>query len=243
MITERRHIVVSSIRVEVVRKDIKNLHLAVYPPGGHVRIAIPSRLKDETVRLAIVSRLGWIRRQRKRFESQDRQSQREVVSGETHYFRGRPYRLSLVIHAVGRTKINVRGDHRMELHSPQALDLRRRVAVLDQWYRDYLRSKVPIIIQKWEPVLGIRVDDWRIKRMKTRWGTSSSTARRVWVNVELAKKPPPCLEFVVLHEMVHFLERQHNGRFRTLMDRLMPNWRQHRDALNRAPLAHETWQY
>jgi len=243
MSTERSQIVVGGIPVEVVRKDIKNLHLAIYPPRGHVRIAIPSRLKDENVRLAIVSRLAWIRRQRKRFGRQERQSKREVISGETHFFQGRPYRLSVIGYAEGRTRLKLRADRRMELHAPQGLDVRGRGLVLDRWYRSYLRSNVPAILAKWEPIVGIRVDDWRIKRMRTRWGTSNSTARRIWVNVELAKKSPPCLEFVVVHEMVHFLERGHNRRFQALMDGFMPSWRQHRDALNQAPLAHETWKY
>jgi predicted metal-dependent hydrolase len=243
MITERQQITVRGIPIEVVRKDIKNLHLAVYPPGGRVRIAVPARLRDETIRLAVVSRLGWIRRQRTRFEAQIRQSEREMVTGETHFFRGLPYRLVVIPGDNARTEIRTRNDRRMELHVPQGLGARERHTALSRWYRQDLQARIPALIAKWESIMGLRVADWRIKRMRTRWGTCNSTAGRVWLNLELAKKQPSCLEYVVVHEMVHLQERRHGPRFRELMDRFMPNWRQHRDSLNQAPLAHEAWRY
>ena len=241
MTTERYEIQVQGVRVEVVRKDVKNFHLGVYPPKGRVRAAVPRRLDDAAVRVAVASRLGWIRRQRARFEEQDRQSAREMVSGECHYFRGRRYRLS-VVERDAPSGVSLLNDRTLELQVRPGAGREQREAVLQRWYREQLREQVPALIAKWEPQVGVTVADWGIKRMKTRWGSCNSEARRIWVNLELAKKSEACLELVLLHEMVHLLERRHSERFREHMDRLMPQWRLHRDQLNRAPLAHEEWE-
>lgn len=240
MTTERRHIEVDSIRVEVVRKDIKNLHVGVYPPNGRVRVAAPLRLDDEAVRLALISRLGWIRRQRAEFEQQDRQSQREMVTGESHYFQGRRYRLDVIEHA-GPPSVRLLNNTTMELRVRPGTDPAKREAALQQWYRERLREQLRPLLAKWAPKVGVTEAEVRIKKMKTRWGSCNAPAQRIWLNLELAKKPPACLEYVLVHEMVHFLERHHNERFRALMDRLMPSWRLYREELNRAPLAHEEW--
>ena len=228
--------------MEVVRKDIKNLHLGVYPPNGRVRAAVPLRLDDEAVRLAIISRLGWIRRQQERFEQQVRQSQREMVTGESHYFQGRRYRLD-VIEQNGPAGVRLRNRTTMELRVRPGADRDKREVVLHRWYRQWLREQIPQLIATWEPVIGVIVADWGIKKMKTRWGTCNIEARRIWLNLELAKKPVSCLEYILVHEMIHFIERHHDERFRESMDTLMPQWRLHRDELNRAPLAHEDWTY
>ena len=242
MTAERRYIEVRGVCAEIVRKDIRNLHVGVYPPHGRVRVAVPLRLDDDAVRLALVSRLGWIRRQQAGFEDQDRQSQREVVTGESHYFNGRRYRLDVIEHH-GRPAIRLRNNTTMELRIRPGADRDAREAVLHQWYRHRLRERLPALLAKWEPKVGVTVDDVRIRKMKTRWGSCNAEARRIWLNLELAKKPASCLEYILVHEMVHFLERDHNDRFRELMDRFMPQWRLHRDELNRAPLAHEDWRY
>ncbi len=228
--------------VEVVRKDIKNLHLAVYPPNGRVRVAVPSRLDDEAVRLAVISRLGWIRRRQAGFELQDRQSEREMVSGESHYVQGRRYRLD-VIEFDGRTSVCVHNNNRMDLRVRPGTSRQNRKEALHRWYRQLLREQIPELIAKWELTIGVNVGDWGIKQMKTRWGTCNTAARRIWLNLELAKKPPSCLEYILAHEMVHLLERHHNDQFRGYMDRFMPQWRLHRDELTRAPLNHESWSY
>ena len=191
----------------------------------------------------MVSRLGWIRQQRARFEEQIRQSEREMVTGETHFFQGRPYRLVVIHGEMRRAEVRTRNDRRMELHVPRGLGAHERHAALNRWYREDLRGRIPALIAKWEPILGVNVAEWGIKRMRTRWGTCNANARRIWLNLELAKKRPPCLQYIVVHEMVHLLERQHSPRFQDLMGKFMPNWRQHRDTLNSAPLAHETWRY
>jgi len=233
---------VQGIPVEVVRKDIKNLHLGVYPPSGRVRVAVPFRLDDEAVRLAVVSRLGWIRKQQRRFGEQERQSPREMLTGETHLFLGRRFRLD-VIEQDGPASVRLRNNTILELRVGPGSHRERRQGVLHGWYRRRLKERIPELIKAWEPVIGVDVADWRIRRMRTRWGSCTVEARRIWLNLELAKKPPVCLEYILVHEMVHLLERRHNDRFRELMDRLMPQWRLYRDELNRAPLAHEDWGY
>lgn len=242
MSTDRHEIQIAGMAVEVVRKDIKHVHVGVYPPAGRVRVAAPLRFDDEAVRLAVVSRLGWIRRKQKGFAGQDRQSQREIVTGESHYFQGRRYLLA-VNECDGAPKVRLVGNASLELRVPPGFDPAQRDAVLQRWYRRQLRALLPALLAKWEPRIGKPVSEVRIKKMKTRWGSCNASARRVWLNLELIKKPVGCLEYVLVHELVHLHERHHNDRFLEWMDSLLPAWRVHRDELNRAPLAHEEWTY
>jgi predicted metal-dependent hydrolase len=239
---DRHQIQVSGIAVDIVRKDIKNLHLGVYPPRGRVRVAAPLHLDDDAVRLAVISRLAWIRRQQAGFERQDRQSQRELVTGESHYFAGQRYRLDVIEHD-GPPTVSVPNHTTMELRAPPGASRDARDAALQKWYRKRLKEQLLPLLAKWEPKVGVTVADVRIKKMKTRWGSCSAESRRIWLNLELAKKPPACLEYILVHKMVHFLKRHHTDRFRELMDEQMPSWRLYRAELNRAPLAHEEWQY
>jgi len=210
--------------VEVVRKAIKNLHLAVYPPEGRVRVAVPLHVTDENVRLAVISKLGWIKKQKTNFKDQPRQSRREMVSGESHYFMGRRYLLD-VVQRYGRHDIAIENNTRMTLYVQTGTSERNKEKVLLEWYRRQLKALIPDLIAKWELVIGVQVSQWGIKKMKTRWGACNIAAKRIWLNLELAKKPPECLTYILVHEMVHFLERHHNDRFKTLMDRFMPQWR------------------
>lgn len=233
---------VSGIPVEVVRKGIKNIHLAVYPPHGRVRIAVPTRVTDDAVRMAVVSRIGWIRRRQAGFEAQDRQSPREMVNGETHYFQGRRHRLQ-VIEGNHRPEVRKTKNDVLELRVRPGADRLRREQLLHDWYRSHLREQIPGLVARWEPKVGVKVADSGIKRMKTRWGTCSPGAGRIWINLELAKKSPQCLEYIVVHEMAHILEPKHNDRFREHMDRVLPQWRALRETLNQAPLANDHWEY
>ena len=233
---------VGGVTVEIVRKDIRNLHVGVYPPSGRVRVAAPLRLDDDAVRLAVISRLGWIRRQQSAFEHQSRQSQREMVTGESHHFQGRRYLLD-VTEQDGPASMRLANNTTMELRVRPGADRDVRAGAVEKWYRSQLKVQLPLLVAKWEEHVGVTVADVRIRRMKTRWGSCSVEARRIWLNLELAKKPSSCLEYVLVHEIVHFLERHHTERFRELMDGLMPSWRLARDELNRAPLAHEEWLY
>ena len=242
MSISRETIEVSGIRVEVVRKAIKNLHLSVHPPEGRVRVSVPIRIDDEAVRLAVISKLAWIRRHQKTFTDQPRQSQREMVSGESHYFMGRRYRLRVLEHN-GPSRISRNGNSELTMQVRPGTGRDKREQVLNEWYRRHVKALVPDLIDKWQPVIGVRVADWGVKKMKTRWGSCNVRDQRVWLNLELAKKPPHSLEYVLVHEMVHLLERHHNERFKALMDQFMPQWRLYRDELDQAPLAHEEWAY
>ena len=240
MSTESHQITIGDLTVEVVRKDIKNLHLGVYPPNGRVRVAAPLVISDEAVRLAVIGKLGWIKRQQARFEAQPRQSQREMVNGESHYFLGQRYRLRVLAY-TGPPRIRCNGADFLDLFVRSETTAAQRRRVLEDWYRDQLRGQIPALLAQWQPVLGVAAAEWGIKKMKTRWGSCNISARRVWFNLELAKKPVRCLEYVVVHELVHLLERNHNDRFKALMDQHLPTWRACRDELNRAPLGHEQW--
>ena len=240
MSTDPTRIEIRGIDVEIVRKDIKHLHLGVYPPGGRVRVAAPLRLDDEAVRLAVISRLAWIRRKRAEFQGQDRQSRREFVTGESHYFNGRRYRLDL-IESTGPTGIRLRDNAWMEMRVRPDTGRDAREALLYRWYRAKLRARIPPLVAKWEPKIAVTVADWRIRRMKTRWGTCNPEAGRIWLNSELAKKPLACLEYVVVHEMIHLVERRHNERFHAILDRVMPGWEVRLEKLNRGFLAEEGW--
>ncbi len=228
--------------MEIVRKDIKNLHLGVYPPHGRVRVAAPLAVNDDAVRLAVIGKLGWIKRHRAKFAGQERQSLREYVTGESHYFQGRRYRLNVVYQAVP-TRVNIRNRSTIDLFVPEGSDTARRERVMVEWYRRQLKEQIPPLLEKWEETIGIQAAAWGVKRMKTKWGACNTTARRIWLNLELAKKPVHCLEYIVVHELVHLMERPHSDRFMALMDRFMPQWRLYRDELNRAPLGHEAWEY
>jgi len=233
------YLTVAGINVDIVHKDIKNLHISVYPPLGRVRVAAPERLSDEQIRLAVVHRLTWIKRRRRQLQDVERQSEREMVTGETHHVWGVRHRLT-VLERTGKREVDVRGS-RLVLCVPAGTDAGLRRRVLEDWHREQLRARIPELIDRWEPKVGRTVSHWQIKRMKTKWGSCNAEAGRLWFNVELAKKTPLCLEYVVVHEMAHLVERNHGERFTNLMDRLLPDWRSRRDQLNGAPLAHEQW--
>jgi predicted metal-dependent hydrolase len=190
----------------------------------------------------VIGKLGWIRKQQAKFVGQPRQSEREMVSGESHYFLGRRYRLRVIEHN-GAARVTMRGNYSIDLYIRNGSKAEDRQQVLLRWYRARLKVLIPPLLDKWQPVLGVRVADWGVKKMKTKWGSCNSSARRIWLNLELAKKPMQCLEYIVFHEMVHLLERHHNDRFRILVDQLMPKWRLYRKELNRSPLGHATWEY
>ena len=242
MITETHHFTVSGIKVEVLRKDIKNLHLGVYPPNGRVRVAAPLVVSDEAVRLAVIDKLGWIRRQKAKFAEQPRQSQREMVNGESHFFLGQRYRLR-VHEQDAPARVAIRGVASLDLFVRPGTSAEQREAILLRWHREQLKALIPPLLEKWQPILGVQVADWGVKKMKTKWGSCNPASRRLWFNLELAKKPMLCLEYIVVHELVHLLERHHNERFAGLIEAHVPQWRQYREMLKKAPLGHEEWEY
>jgi predicted metal-dependent hydrolase len=233
---------VNGFVVDVVRKDIKNLHLAVYPPNGRVRVAAPLRVNDDVVRLFTISKLTWIKHQQAKFEGQVRQSAREFVSGESHYYQGQRYLLDVVYHE-GPPTVSLRNNKIMDISVRPGSDISVRERVLTHWYRQRLKEEIAPLITKWEAIIGVKVAEWGVKQMKTKWGTCNIKARRIWLNLELIKKPVHCLEYIIVHELVHLLERHHNDRFIAYMNSFMPLWPHYREELNRAPLGHETWDY
>jgi len=229
------------IEVDVVLKEIKNIHLSVYPPTGRVRISAPSGMNIDTIRLYAMSRLGWIKKQQRKLRGQERETPREYLNRESHYLWGKRYLLKIV-EREAPPFVDLQHSTIL-LHIRAEASQEKKQSVLDEWYRKQLKVAIPDLIALWEKRIGVRVNDFGIKKMKTKWGTCNPDAHRIWVNLELAKKPKECLEYIVVHEMVHILERHHNERFVSLMDNVMPQWRSRRDDLNWLPVKHEEWKY
>ena len=243
MVVEAKTIVInSSLSVDVVRKDIKNMHLAVYPPTGRVRIAAPLRIDDEAVRLFAISKMGWIRKRQRSFTEQERQSPREFKERESHYFNGRRYLLK-VIESSKPATIVLRYKTYIEMYVKPDTSTEQRQTLMNEWYRKELKKVIPPLIEKWESQMGVTVSDWQVKQMKTKWGTCNIEASRIWINLELAKKPIHCLEYIIVHEMIHLLERHHNDIFLAYMEKFLPNWKHIKDELNRLPAGHSDWNY
>lgn len=240
MNTDRRTITVSGTQVSVVRKRIKNLHLGVYPPDGRVRVAAPLAVSDSAVRLAVVGKLGWVKRQQAKFMMQPRQSEREFVTGESHYFQGRRYRLNVVVDD-SRPHVSIRGTRTIQLSIREAAGATQRERLFLAWYRAQLKALGQPLIERWEAAMGVTVADWGVKQMKTKWGSCNVDARRIWLNLQLAKKPAHCVEYIVVHELAHLIERHHTQRFTAVLDQFLPRWRSYREELGAAPLEHEEW--
>jgi hypothetical protein len=236
------HITISNIKIDVVRKDIKNIHLAVYPPTGRVRIAAPLKVNEDAIRLFAVAKLGWIKRNQKKFEGQERISQREYKQRESHYFQGRRFLLNIT-ETEGAPKVILKSKKFIELFVRPETTVEKRHEIMTEWYRVQLKKQIPEIIEKWEAILKVKVSDWQVKQMKTKWGSCNIEKKRIWVNLELAKKPEHCLEYIIVHEMVHLLERHHNERFLYYMDTYLPTWRQLKTELNKLPVSHADWSY
>jgi predicted metal-dependent hydrolase len=229
------------ITAEVVQKDIKNIHLSVYPPNGRVKIAAPYRMDLETIRIFAISKLGWIKRQQTKLRNQEREAPREYVSRESHYFLGKRYLLK-VVERDSKPLVTIKHD-KLILQVKPATNPEQRQALVQEWYREQLKALVPMYIAKWEKIMGVEVAEFGIKKMRTKWGTCNTEAKRIWINLELAKKPLECLEYIVVHEMVHLLERSHNARFVAYMTQFLPHWRSLKEELNRLPVSHLDWGY
>jgi predicted metal-dependent hydrolase len=236
------NIVINDIEIEVIKKNIKNVHLSVHPPAGRVRLAAPENMDEEAIRLFAISKLSWIKKQRKEFDTQERQSVREFLSGESHYFMGTRYLLN-VIESSEKQRVELRNKKYMDLYVRQGHTKEKRERIVSQWYREKLKRLIPEYIKKWEDTIGVTVNEWGVKLMKTKWGTCNEQDKRIWINLELAKKNPRCLEYIIVHEMVHLLERNHNDRFKAYMDEFLPNWKSIRDELNEMIFESSQWTY
>jgi len=228
--------------IDIVRKDIKNMHLSVYPPAGRVRIAVPLTIDDEAVKLFAISKIAWIRRHQREFLSQDRQTPRQYKQRESHYFQGKRYLLRIIEHQAP-PKVVIKTKTYIDLFVKPNSTTQQRQQILNEWYRAELKKLIQPIIEKWQNRIGVEVADWQVKQMKTKWGTCNIEEKRIWINLELAKKPLNCLEYIVVHEMIHLVERLHNDRFLSLMEKHMPQWKLHKEELNRLPVSHGEWDY
>ena len=232
---------IGDVAVDVLRKDIKNVHLSVHPPTGRVRISAPARMSLDTIRLFAITKLGWIKRHQRTIREQDRESPRDYIERESHYVWGRRYLLTVVeAHAPASVALS---QSRIALRIRPGTSPARRHIIMDDWYRDQLRHAAPELIQKWQKLIGVTVDRFFVQRMKTRWGSCNVHTRTIRLNTDLAKKPRECLEYLVVHELIHLLEPTHNARFVALMEAFLPQWKSLRDALNRLPVRHENWTY
>jgi predicted metal-dependent hydrolase len=230
-----------SLTIDVVKKDIKNVHLSVYPPEGKVRISAPLRMSSENIRLFAISKLQWIRLQQGKIVNQERETPREYLQRESHYLWGKRYLLD-VVEGDCPSRIEIR-HRKIVLQIRPASSAERRRELLEEWYRTQLRAAVQPLILKWERAMEVNVEKVFVRRMKTKWGSCSPSSSSVRFNTDLAKKPPECLEYIVVHELAHLIEPTHNERFTALLDRMMPNWRLYRQLLNQLPVRHENWVY
>ncbi len=229
------------IVLDVVKKDIKNIHLSVYPPVGRVRISAPLHMNSDTIRVYAISRLQWIKQQQKKLRAQERETPREYLDRESHYVWGKRYLLKVIEHDAAPV---VELKHsRMMMHVRPGADEETKRTLLDEWYRTQLKTAVASLIAKWAPLMGVKVARFFVQRMKTKWGSCNADAGSIRLNTELAKKPRECLEYIVVHELAHLLEPTHNQRFVALMDRFMPKWQFYKRELNRLPVRHEAWNY
>ena len=234
------HFTISGFDVEVVHKPIKNLHIGVYPPDGRVRVAAPPSMSFDAVRVAVLTRLPWIERKRRGFQTQPRETRRLFVSGETHWFFGRPLRLRVDEITKGHNKIALEGTSNLCMRVKEGTGGAARDRLIQDWYRRELRSRTHDYVSKWSRTLQVSEPMHGIKRMRTKWGSCNPKTGRIWLNLSLAKKPLNALDYVVLHEMAHFISARHDEKFIGTLDRLMPSWRQVRADLNALPL--DSWE-
>ena len=235
------HLEIGGVSVDVVKKDIKNVHLSVHPPTGRIRIAAPSRLSMDTIRVFAISKLKWIKLQQAKLQAQERETPREYIERESHYLWGKRYLLSI---AESPQPPSVELKHnRIVLHVRPHTSVQARQIILEEWYREQIKREVPHLLAKWEAIIGVKIGRYFIRRMKTKWGSCNVGSRSILLNTDLAKKPPQCLEYILVHEIVHLLEPTHNSRFVDLMDGFVPKWRSYRQLLNHLPVRHENWEY
>lgn len=221
---------ISGITIDIQKKNIKNMHLAVLPPDGKVRVSAPMRLSDESIAMFVRTKLGWIKKQQEKFALQPRQSEREFISGETLYVFGKQYFLRVMYSYRGNSLV-LNGNEAV-LTVRKESTARQREAFVNEWYRDLLKEKISIYLPKWEQITGLYCDSWQTKYMTTRWGTCNTNTRKIWFNLQLAKKPIECLEYVILHELAHLKVRNHSKDFVAIMDQYMPYWRETKKLLN-----------
>ncbi|QIX63035.1 M48 family metallopeptidase [Hymenobacter sp. BT18] len=224
----------AGIEVDLVRKRMRSLRLTVYA-AGRVRVSAPLHTPLAAVEEFVRTRRAWIEKHQQQFAARTPAPQLQFEAGETHFYQGQAY--TLAVHPADRPRVELHPETReLHLYVPAEATPEQRAALLTAWYRQQLRALMPQLLAKWEPVVGRQAASWGIRQMRTRWGTCNIGARRIWLNLELMKRPLLCLEYVVVHELNHLHERLHNARFWGLMDQFMPDWRDYKAELNRIHL-------
>lgn len=222
-------IIVSDLEILIEKRDIKNLHIGVYPPFGRIRVAAPVHLDNDAIRLAVISKLSWIKKRQIAFLNQPRQSPREMVTGESNYLFGKRYLLN-VIYRHGKHEI-VKKHSKLELYVKENTTIANRLQVIEEYYRDNLRRELEVLVDKWQKNIGVELNVWKIQKMKTKWGSCNIEDKRVLFNLELAKVPRECIEYIVVHELLHLKERHHNDNFKMLLDEYMCDWQSRKQQL------------
>ncbi len=230
-----KQITINDITIELTKKDVKTIRLTIYAADGRVRVSAPARVSDDKVRQFVISKLPWIKRRQLKFAGYEKLAEREYKNRECHFFQGKRYFLD-VIETAGRAKVEVRGDS-LALYVKPGSGVEKRHEVMNAFYRREMKKQLSAIVAGWEKKMGISAGEIRIRQMKTRWGSCNIKKKKIWLNLELAKKPKHCLEYVVVHEMTHYFERLHNSNFKTILSSYLPDWKQLRDELNRVPLS------
>lgn len=228
------NVLISDIQIEIIKKDIKNMHLSVLPPDGKVRVSAPNNLSDESIIMFVKTKLGWIKKQQEKFEQQPRQSEREYVSGETLYVWGHQYYLQ-VEYNQKKNSLVLEGNKAI-LSVRKESTVKQREKFVNEWYRSLLKTEVEKYLPKWEAITGLYCDSWQSKYMTTKWGTCNTSTRKIWLNLQLAKKPIECLEYVILHELAHLKVKNHGADFVAILDLHMPYWRECKKMLNDSKL-------
>lgn len=218
-------IIIEEIEVELTKKNIKNINLSIQAPNGKVKISAPRNIADETIRQFIVSKIPWIRKQQQRFKDHEKLPEVEFVSGESFFYFGQPYILNVIYQKSNRYKVVPSDNKFINLYVQDGSSKEKREKIMKEWYREELKVAIPPIIEKWEGIMGLKVEAWGVKQMKTRWGTCNIRDKRIWINLELAKKSYQCLEYIIVHEMAHLIERGHGDRFKAIMNKYYPVWR------------------
>lgn len=216
---------IEDFAIHIYRKNIKGTYLSVHPPHGQVKLKAPHDAQDEDLKLFICDKLPWIHIHRRRFSQLERQTPREYVSGEDHYFLGHRYRLRLIVSTRETPRVVIENKSFLKLYIRRNTSVKGKEKIMHHFLRTELYERIPALIEKWAPIIQVRPHEVLIKKMKTRWGTCLPSRKRIWLNLELAKYAPHLLEYVFVHEMVHFLERRHGPRFHRLMTSFLPAWR------------------
>lgn len=222
---------VCGIDIEITRKNIRHIYLSVHPPNGRVRLSIPGKMDEEDIRLFIKSKEDWIKKQQLRFRVEEVEEESQFISGESHCLWGVKYRLN-VFETSGKEYVELGNKSEIDLYARAGSKKEKREILINEWYRTQLKGIIPGYIKKWERVMDLEVEDWGVKKMKTRWGSCNIQAKRIWINLELAKKSPRCLDYIIVHEMLHLIERKHNDRFKAYMDSFLPDWKVIKAELN-----------